>query len=198
MSSVDSELLERNLGISPTPPPLAAAAAPAAPLAAAAVATGGSGGSGSPEEECDGFISQINQDGEIEQVPVKYEGENVVTVVKSPSVPDGGIVIGGSGGGGGGGGDVPADPSVAAAADDEEEEEDGPGTMMADFMSADILTKPFNFVSGNATKSRFNPFRKKKSGLLNVLAKQATRNRLMAKNGQVRYSLTQQKSLKLK
>jgi len=38
---------------------------------------------------------------------------------------------------------------------------------LADFMSTDILAKPFNFVSGNVSKSRFNPFRKK-SGLLNV------------------------------
>ena len=53
---------------------------------------------------------------------------------------------------------------------------------MADFMSADILTKPFNFVAGSATKSRFNPFRKK-SGLLNVLARQSTKNRIVAKNG---------------
>ena len=53
---------------------------------------------------------------------------------------------------------------------------------MADFLSADILTKPFNFVSGSATKSRFNPFRKK-SGLLNVLARQSTKNRIVAKNG---------------
>jgi hypothetical protein len=43
-------------------------------------------------------------------------------------------------------------------------------------MSTDILAKPFNFVSGNVSKSRFNPFRKK-SGLLNVLARQATKNR---------------------
>ena len=55
---------------------------------------------------------------------------------------------------------------------------------LADFMSADILTKPFNFVSGSATKSRFNPFRKK-SGLLNVLARQSTKNRIVAKNGQL-------------
>ncbi len=69
--------------------------------------------------------------------------------------------------------------------EDEEEEEDQPVQNMADFMSADILAKPFNFVSGSGTKSRFNPFRKKKSGLLNVLAKQATRNRLVAKSGYV-------------
>ncbi len=53
---------------------------------------------------------------------------------------------------------------------------------LADFMSTDILAKPFNFVSGNVSKSRFNPFRKK-SGLLNVLARQATKNRIVAKNG---------------
>ena len=59
--------------------------------------------------------------------------------------------------------------------------EDEPNPL-ADFMSTDILAKPFNFVSGNVSKSRFNPFRKK-SGLLNVLARQATKNRIVAKNG---------------
>ena len=59
------------------------------------------------------------------------------------------------------------------------EEEPNP---LADFMSTDILAKPFNFVSGNVSKSRFNPFRKK-SGLLNVLARQATKNRIVNKNG---------------
>ena len=59
------------------------------------------------------------------------------------------------------------------------EEEPNP---LADFMSTDILAKPFNFVSGNVSKSRFNPFRKK-SGLLNVLARQATKNRIINKNG---------------
>ena len=58
----------------------------------------------------------------------------------------------------------------------------GEGNPMADFLSTDILTKPFNFVGGNATKSRFNPFRKK-SGLLNVLARQSTRNRIVGKSG---------------
>ena len=62
------------------------------------------------------------------------------------------------------------------------EEKDGEPNPLADFMSADILAKPFNFVSGNTKRSRFNPFRKK-SGLLNVLARQATKNRLMFKNG---------------
>ena len=62
--------------------------------------------------------------------------------------------------------------------------EDGAPNSMADFISSDILTKPFNFVSGNVSKARFNPFRKK-SGLLNVLAKQATRNRIVAKNGEL-------------
>ena len=49
-------------------------------------------------------------------------------------------------------------------------------------MAGDILAKPFTFVSGNTKKSRFNPFRKK-SGLLNVLARQATKNRICFKNG---------------
>ena len=48
--------------------------------------------------------------------------------------------------------------------------------------SGDILAKPFTFVSGNTKKSRFNPFRKK-SGLLNVLARQSTKNRICFKNG---------------
>ena len=67
---------------------------------------------------------------------------------------------------------------------DESSKSDDPveGNPLADFMSTDILTKPFNFVAGNATKSRFNPFRKK-SGLLNVLARQSTRNRIVGKNG---------------
>ena len=80
---------------------------------------------------------------------------------------------------------------------DEDEDDDGSGrgsgasggdgagaevNPMADFLSTDILTKPFNFVGGNATKSRFNPFRKK-SGLLNVLARQSTRNRIVGKSG---------------
>ena len=46
----------------------------------------------------------------------------------------------------------------------------------------DMLAKPFTFVSGNTKKSRFNPFRKK-SGLLNVLARQSTKNRICFKNG---------------
>ena len=49
-------------------------------------------------------------------------------------------------------------------------------------ISGDILAKPFTFVSGNTKKSRFNPFRKK-SGLLNVLARQSTKNRICFKNG---------------
>eukprot|EP00095_Tigriopus_kingsejongensis_P004647 maker-scaffold29_size597861-snap-gene-3.9 protein:Tk04647 transcript:maker-scaffold29_size597861-snap-gene-3.9-mRNA-1 annotation:"g protein-activated inward rectifier potassium channel 3-like isoform x3" len=97
----------------------------------------------SGDEACDGFISQIDKDGNILQVPVKYEDR-----LMSPL---------------------------------DEDEEDTPN-LMADFISADILTKPFNFVSGNVSKSRFNPFRKK-SGLLNVLSKQSTRNRIVSKNG---------------
>ena len=49
-------------------------------------------------------------------------------------------------------------------------------------ISGDMLAKPFTFVSGNTKKSRFNPFRKK-SGLLNVLARQSTKNRICFKNG---------------
>ena len=45
---------------------------------------------------------------------------------------------------------------------------------VVDVLSADIISKPFNIVAGSAKipHSKFNPFRKK-SGLLNVLAKQA-------------------------
>ena len=45
---------------------------------------------------------------------------------------------------------------------------------MADVLSADIITKPFSIAAGSAKipHSKFNPFCKK-SGLLNVLAKQA-------------------------
>ena len=88
----------------------------------------------------DGFVTQVDKEGNIEQVPVKYV-DRIVTPVQ-----------------------------------------DGQPNSMADFVSSDILTKPFNFVSGNVSKTRFNPFRKK-SGLLNVLAKQSTRNRIVAKNG---------------
>ena len=55
---------------------------------------------------------------------------------------------------------------------------------LADFMSPDIVTKPFNVVSGSATKSSFNPFRKK-CGLLNVLTRQSTKTRIVAKDGQI-------------
>ncbi|CAB4058528.1 KCNJN [Lepeophtheirus salmonis] len=65
-----------------------------------------------------------------------------------------------------------------------DKDEDGMVNSIADFVSADIITKPFNFVSGNVRKARFNPFRKK-SGLLNVLARQATRNRIVSKNGNI-------------
>lgn len=74
---------------------------------------------------------------------------------------------------------VPAD-----VIDDCDDTSDVNTNPLADFMSADILTKPFSFVSGSATKSRFNPFRKK-SGLLNVLSRQSTKNRIVAKNGQL-------------
>ena len=90
-------------------------------------------------EDCpEGYITRLDKDGNIEQVPDNCDEETS---------------------------DVNTNP-------------------LADFMSADILTKPFNFVAGSATKSRFNPFRKK-SGLLNVLARQSTKNRIVAKNGQL-------------
>ena len=74
---------------------------------------------------------------------------------------------------------------AAAAADEDDDDgiEDEEKHNVFEFMSADILAKPFNFVSGSTSRNRFNPFRKKKSGLLNVLAKQATRSRLVGKNG---------------
>ena len=99
------------------------------------------------QDECDGFISQLDKHGNIQQVPVKYEGETAV-------LPSG-------------------------------DGDDEPPNSIGEFIGADILAKPFNFVSGNATKKRYNPFKKKQSGLLNVLAKQATRNRLVAKNGNI-------------
>ena len=45
---------------------------------------------------------------------------------------------------------------------------------IVDVMSADFITKPFSIAAGTAKipHSKFNPFRKK-SGLLNVLAKQS-------------------------
>lgn len=72
------------------------------------------------EDDCDGFISQIDKDGNIKQVPVKYDDDKAILPVNS--------------------------------------EEDA-GTSINDFLGADILAKPFNFVSGNVTKKRFNPFR---------------------------------------
>uniref|UniRef100_A0A0K2T6V2 Uncharacterized protein n=1 Tax=Lepeophtheirus salmonis TaxID=72036 RepID=A0A0K2T6V2_LEPSM len=60
--------------------------------------------------------------------------------------------------------------------------DDGKINNISDFVSTDIITKPFHFVSGNVNPTRFNPLRKK-SGILNVLAEQATRNRIVAKNG---------------
>ncbi len=44
---------------------------------------------------------------------------------------------------------------------------------VSDFMSTDVLTKPFNYVSGMvSTKDGHNPLsRKKKSGILNVLSR---------------------------
>jgi hypothetical protein len=74
-----------------------------------------------------------------------------------------------------------------------------------EFMSADMFSKPFTFSSGSGPKRRycqfdisapvnkkckkenvffprFNPFRKKR-GLMNVIAKQTTRSRIVAKSG---------------
>ena len=49
-----------------------------------------------------------------------------------------------------------------------------------------VLSKPFNFVSGNVSKKKnfFSPNKRKKhSGLLSVLSTQATRRRIVLKNG---------------
>ncbi len=131
------------------------------------------------------------------QVPVKYneDGEQVILMSKKNSVDladeekavEKTTVSSGPSG-------ADAIAAVAAAAkaagaakadedDDGEEEEEKHNVF--EFMSADILAKPFNFVSGSSSRNRFNPFKKKKSGLLNVLAKQATRNRLVGKSGAV-------------
>jgi len=48
----------------------------------------------------------------------------------------------------------------------EHAEEDPDPNPLADFMSTDILAKPFNFVSGNVSRSRFNPFRKKSGNFI--------------------------------
>ena len=61
------------------------------------------------------------------------------------------------------------------------EGEDEPNPL-ADFMSGDLLAKPWTVISGNTKKPWYNPFRKK-SGLLNVLARQADKNRICFKNG---------------
>ena len=56
----------------------------------------------------------------------------------------------------------------------DETTEDTKPNPVVDVLSSDILTKPFSIVAGSAKipHSKFNPFRKK-SGLLNVLARQA-------------------------
>lgn len=56
---------------------------------------------------------------------------------------------------------------------DDKTETNNPNPVV-DVLSADIIAKPFSIVAGSAKipHSKFNPFRKK-SGLLNVLAKQA-------------------------
>ena len=53
-----------------------------------------------------------------------------------------------------------------------------PSTLMSD------IVKPFSFVSGNSKKKRrFFEFGKSKSGLQSVISRQATRNRIIQKNG---------------
>ena len=49
----------------------------------------------------------------------------------------------------------------------------------------ELLSKPFNFVSGNIPKQRCNPFRRK-SGILRVLERQEKRSRIMSKTGTLR------------
>lgn len=116
----------------------------------AGAGAGGGGGGGPP---AGGYITTLDKDGNIKEVPVGCDES--------------------------GAGGVGADDLELAAGGEAGVPEANP---LADFMSTDILTKPFNFVAGSATKSRFNPFRKK-SGLLNVLARQSTRNRIVGKNG---------------
>ena len=57
--------------------------------------------------------------------------------------------------------------------------EDEPNPL-ADFMSGDLMAKPFTYVT--KTEKSLNPFRKK-SGLLNVLAKKSTQSRICTKKG---------------
>ncbi len=126
MSSVDIEIMEKQV----------------APAAAATIAAATSGGS----DECDGFISQLDKDGNIEQVPVKYDGDGAAVVLPLAGQP--------------------ATAALEGAENDDDEESSTTNNPISDFMSADILAKPFNFVSGSTSKSRFNPFRKKKSGIV--------------------------------
>ena len=51
----------------------------------------------------------------------------------------------------------------------------GPSYPMGEVLSADIITKPFNVAAGSAKipNAKFNPFKRRQSGILNVLAKQA-------------------------
>lgn len=129
------------------------------------------------DASCDGYISHLDEHGNIEKVPVKYEDRNDTTIIKF----DEGLGVS-SLGLDGMGGELEAEMMESTFAGSA----DGNRHSIGDFIGADILAKPFNFVSGNATRrKRCNPFRKKKSGLLNVLAKQATRNRLVAKNGNI-------------
>lgn len=58
---------------------------------------------------------------------------------------------------------------------------------MADMMAADVISKPFSFVGGQVSQKSFNPFRKK-SGLLNVLAQQASKKRIVFKDGRFNVS----------
>jgi len=57
------------------------------------------------------------------------------------------------------------------------EDENNP---LADFMSGDLMAKPFTYVT--KTEKSLNPFRKK-SGLMNVLARSSTKNRICTKKG---------------
>ena len=53
---------------------------------------------------------------------------------------------------------------------------------MPSMIMTDIV-KPFSFVSGNANKKGRLPFKKHRSGLQGVIYKQATKGRMVFKNG---------------
>ncbi len=73
----------------------------------------------------------------------------------------------------------------------EEEEEEGKSTRevkasmeASDFLTPDVLAKPFNFVSGMVSARRGrNPLRRKQSGILGVLARKSERRRIVLKDG---------------